>query len=58
MVIEFFYLVLISVEDLVLEVINEVGLVGYFFGIEYIQVCYCDVFYLLILSDWCNFEIW
>lgn len=54
------YLILFDVLDevLVFDVICDVGLVGYFFGIEYIQVCYKDVFYVLIVFDWCNYEIW
>jgi len=58
MVTEFLQPVSTNVEDLAVEVINEVGPAGHFFGTEHTQARYRDAFYSPILSDWRNFETW
>jgi len=58
MVTEFLQPVSTNVEDLAVEVINDVGPAGHFFGTEHTQARYRDAFYSPILSDWRNFETW
>jgi len=58
MVSEFMKPIKISDSELALDVIDEVGPGGHFFGTKHTQERYRDAFYAPLISDWRNFESW
>ncbi len=58
MVSEFMKPIKISDNELALDVIDEVGPGGHFFGTQHTQERYRDAFYAPLISDWRNFETW
>lgn len=58
MVAEFMKPIKISDSELALDVIEEVGPGGHFFGTQHTQERYRDAFYAPLISDWRNYESW
>lgn len=58
MVAEFLTPMTVDDETLAVEVINEVGPGGHFFGVGHTQSRYRNAFYAPMISDWRNFESW
>lgn len=58
MVAEFMKPIAISDSELALDVIDEVGPGGHFFGTQHTQERYKNAFYAPLISDWRNYESW